>query len=120
MARCIPHSGSRLGGAFERVALGLVLLCLSTGRLAAQVSDAHNNDGNEARYDALFSTPTAYTPTPEDNLFATAPGLEQQAPRSRFTANVLAPMTFTSNAEEASSGGSNSADARPLVGMSWA
>src|SRR5215469_599908 len=119
MAHYIPHHGSRLGRAFERFLLGLVLLCLSTGLLVAQVGGA-DSDGDEARYDALLSTPNAYTPTPEDNLFATAPGLEQQAPRSRFTANVLAPMTFTSNAEEASSGGSNSADARPLVGMSWA
>ena len=119
MARCVPISGSRLGRAFERFALGLVLLCLSTGLLVAQVGGA-DNDGDEARFDALLSTPNAYTPTPEDNLFATTPGLEQQAPRAHFTANVLGPVTFTSNAEEASSGGSNSADARPLVGISWA
>ena len=98
--------------------LALVLLGLSARPLLAQ-SNAGNSDGAEARYDALLATPGS-TPEPGDNIFATTPGLEQQAPRSNFTANILAPITFTSNAEEVSSGGTSSADARPLIGIAWA
>ena len=61
--------------------------------------------------------------TPQDNIFATTPGLEQQARRSTFTFNVLAPIFYNSNADLTPSGGTagqNSAefspDRRPVVG----
>src|SRR5215469_15055209 len=84
--------------------LSFAFLGLSSRPLFAQPNDARD-DGNEARYDALLSTPNLGTPMPQDNLFATAPGLEQQAPRSQFTVNGLLPVTFISNAEVLPSGG---------------
>ena len=53
----------------------------TAGRLAAQVSDQHE-DANSSRTDAFFGTPNVYTPAPQANIFATTPGLEQQARRS--------------------------------------
>lgn len=101
-----------------RSALSLAFLGLFIRPLFAQLNDARN-DGNEARYDALLSTPNEYTPTPQDNLFATAPGLEQQAPQSQFTANGLLPITFNSNALALPSGGPSSTEISPLAGLSW-
>jgi hypothetical protein len=88
--------------------------------VAAQVGD--HDDANQARYDAMFGM-HGYTPVAQDNVFATTPGLEQQAPRSTFTFNVLAPISFTSNALSGPSGiptDQNSAVFRPVVGVSWA
>ena len=58
----------------------------------------------------------------QDNIFATTPGLEQQARRSTFTFNVLAPIFYNSNADLTPSGGTagqNSAEFSPIVGLSW-
>ena len=88
---------------------------------AAQRSDAHE-DGNSARTDAMFGTYDRYTLVPQDNIFATTPGLEQQARRSTFTFNVLAPIFYNSNADLTPSGGTagqNSAEFSPIVGLSW-
>src|SRR5262249_20807352 len=71
-----------------RLMLSFAFLGLLLRPLLAQLSDARD-DGDEARHDALLATPNVYTPTPQDNLFATVPGLEQQAPRQRFTANGI-------------------------------
>lgn len=84
----------------------------------AQIKDQHE-DANSARYDAMFGTPNAHTPSPQSNLFATAPGLEQQARASRFTINGLLPLFFNSNAEAVTTGGTNSAEFSPVVGLSW-
>ena len=54
---------------------GVVLVSV-TGRVAAQHTDAQ-----EGRIDAMFGTPGRYGVTPQDNIFATTPGLEQQARR---------------------------------------
>ena len=86
--------------------------------LAAQTRDQHE-DANAARYDAMFGTPNRYTPSPQTNLFATAPALEQQVRRSQFVINGLVPIFFNSNAEALPSGGTNSAEFSPIVGMSW-
>ena len=88
--------------------------------LAAQVGD-QREDGNSARYDAMFGTPNMYTPTAPTNVFATSPGLEQQVRRSQFTVYGLAPLFFNSNAEALASpaGGTNSAEFSPIVGASW-
>jgi len=59
---------------------------------------------------------------PQDNLFATTPGLEQQARPHRFTFNVLVPFSFNSNPEElntAFGGGTNTAEFSPIVGLSF-
>jgi hypothetical protein len=103
------------------VTLSGVVLVLAAGRVAAQRSDAHEA-GNSARTDAMFGTPDRYTPVPPDNIFATTPGLEQQARRSTFTFNVLAPISYNSNADLTPSGGAagqNSAEFSPIVGLSW-
>lgn len=86
--------------------------------LAAQHRDQHE-DANNARYDAMFGTPNADYPGPQTNLFATAPGLEQQARRSRFTVNGLVPIFFNSNADLQPSGGRSSAEFSPVLGASW-
>lgn len=98
-----------------------IALVSAAGRVAAQRSDAHEA-GNSARTDAMFGTPDRYAPVPPDNIFATTPGLEQQARRSTFTLNVLAPISYNSNADLTPSGGTagqNSAEFSPIVGLSW-
>ena len=101
--------------------LSVVTLASLAGRVAAQRSDAHE-DGNSSRTDAMFGTPDRYGAVPQDNVFATTPGLEQQARRSVFTFNVLAPISYNSNADLTPSGstaGQNSAEFSPIVGLSW-
>lgn len=67
----------------------------------------------------MFGTPNAYTPAAQDNLFATTPGLEQQARRSQFTISGLVPLFFNSNAEALTTGGTNSAEFSPVLAASW-
>lgn len=86
--------------------------------VAAQVKDMQE-DSNAARYDAMLGTPGGLTPGPQSNLFATSPGLEQQARRSTLTINGLVPMFFNSNADGLPTGGTNSAEFSPLVNASW-
>jgi hypothetical protein len=96
-------------------------VALLAGPVAAQHSDAHS-DGNLARSDAMFGTPDRYGTAPQDNIFATTPGLEQQARRSQFTVNVLAPIFYNSNANLAPTNGppgTNSAEFSPILGASW-
>ena len=96
-------------------------LAAPTGRLAAQHLGAHT-DGEDARTDAMFATPYRFGVVPQDNLFATTPGLEQRAHPQRFVFNVLLPFTFNSNPEElntAFGGGTNTAQFSPLAGASF-
>jgi hypothetical protein len=98
-----------------------VVMVATAGRVAAQRSDAHE-DGNSARTDAMFGTYDRYTPVPQDNIFATTPGLEQQARRSTFTLSGLLPIFYNSNADLTPSGGTagqNSAEFSPILGLSW-
>jgi hypothetical protein len=102
-----------------------VLAALSSVALAstavAQRSDSHE-DGNSARTDAMFGMYDRYALVPPDNIFATTPGLEQQARRSTFTFNALVPMFYNSNADLTPSGGTagqNSAEFWPILGLSW-
>lgn len=77
------------------VAIGLILAAEGA---VAQRSDAQE-DGHSARIDAMFGTHDRYTPVPRNNIFATTPGLEQQARRSTFTFNGLLPFFYNSNAD---------------------
>src|ERR671912_1083813 len=98
----------------------LALLAVSlviSGRLAAQVSDQHE-DANSFRTDAFFGTPNIHTPAPYANIFATTPGLEQQARRSLFTISGLTPLFYNSNPAALSSGGTSSAEFSPVLGVS--
>jgi hypothetical protein len=102
-------------------ALSVVLLAVPVSSADAQHSDAHS-DGDSARIDAMFGTPDRYGTTPQDNIFATTPGLEQQARRSQFTINGLLPMFYNSNANLAPMNGPagiNSAEFSPILGASW-
>lgn len=91
---------------------------LVTTPAVSQLRDQHE-DANSARYDAMFGTPGSYLYGAPSNLFATTPGLEQQARRSQFTINGLVPLFFNSNAEAVTTGGTNSAEFSPIVGVSW-
>jgi hypothetical protein len=98
--------------------LALAATVLISTPLAAQFRDQHE-DANSARYDAMFGMPGSYGIAAPSNLFATSPGLEQQARRSQFTINGLLPMFFNSNAEALTTGGTNSAEFSPILGASW-
>ena len=85
-----------------------MLLCLSVPALAqAQRSDS-GSDADDARSDAMRATPNLSTPTPQDNLYATTPGLETQVPSPRFGANLLLPFGWDSNPAELGQGGPTS------------
>jgi hypothetical protein len=114
--RCRMTSGIRTP------TLSLALLILATMPLAAQNIAAHS-DGADARMDAMFGTPDRYGVVPQDNVFATTPGLEQQARAQRFTFNVLVPIGFNSNPQElnpAFGGGTNTAEFSPVAGLTFA
>jgi hypothetical protein len=99
----------------------VALLAVPVSLAVAQHSDAHS-DGDSARIDAMFGTPDRYGTTPQDNIFATTPGLEQQARRSQFTINGLLPMFYNSTANRAPANGPagiNSAEFSPILGASW-
>jgi hypothetical protein len=96
----------------------LAALLAMPGGLAAQVSDQHE-DANSFRTDAFFGTPNIYAPTPQANIFATTPGLEQQVRRSQFTINGLAPLSYNSNPAALTTGGTSSAEFSPVLGVSW-
>jgi hypothetical protein len=76
--------------------------------------------GDEGLVDAILATPNQKTPVPQDNIFATAPGLEQAARTPQFTFNALAPLLFNSNPEFRSSGGPQSLQGSPVARLSWA
>jgi len=50
-------------------------------------------DAGDLRLDALMALPDK-KPVPQDNVIATAPGLEQQTPAPRLSANLTAPIYF--------------------------
>ena len=83
-------------------------------------SNAGLEGGQDSLFDAILATPNQKTPVPQDNIFATAPGVEQAARTPQFTLNVLAPALFNSNAQFLSSGGSKALEGSPLVRLGWA
>ena len=118
----LVNEGRRIARYLGPVA-GAVLLpgLLVAGPVVAQTGNGRNDatdDSATARYDAIFATP-GRTPVPQDNVFATAPGLEQQVRRSQFTFNILAPFNYNSNAEAANVGGTQTAEFSPRVGLAW-
>ena len=82
-------------------------------------SNAGLEGGQDDLFDAILATPNRKTPVPQDNIFATAPGVEQAARIPQFTLNVLAPALFNSNAQFLSSGGSKTLEGSPLVRLGW-
>ncbi|ACK50000.1 conserved hypothetical protein [Methylocella silvestris BL2] len=106
---------------FWRLALCAFAALLGVGAARAQTatSDAQS-DAQDARIDAILATPGETALSSDANLFATAPGLEQQVRAPRFTLNVLTPVFFNSNAQAAADGGTGSVEISPLGQLSWA
>jgi hypothetical protein len=101
-----PRRSPRLLGRLWAV-LGLILALAGPAFAQAQRSDS-GADAQDARSDALLATPNRLTPTPQDNLYATTPGLEEQIATPRFGANLLLPFGWDSNPAELAQGGPQS------------
>ena len=102
------------------LALAGSLLILSVPAVAQRGASDAGTDTQDLRLDALMATPNRQTPVPQDNAIATTPGLEQQTPTPQITVNLIAPIYFNSNPQEVGSGGTESAEGSPLVGLSAA
>jgi hypothetical protein len=108
---------ARLGVASAAAVVALLNL---PSPLAAQTASSAAADAEDARHDALFATPNVLTPSPLSNLYATAPGLEQQLPAPQWRFNFAAPFAYNSNAEELPNNGTQTLQFGPLVNFSWA
>ena len=82
-------------------------------------SNAGLDGGQDGLYDAILATPNYKTPVPQDNAFATAPGVEQVAHTPHFTLNILAPAFYNSNTQFLTSGGSQALEGSPVVCLGW-
>jgi hypothetical protein len=115
--------GRRLAGPLVRRGFSLWISALANTAVLAGIpaaafaqgirSDA-GSDADDARNDAMLAMPNLSTPTPLSNLYATAPGLEEQIPTLQLGANLLLPLGWDSNPREVSSGGASSWEASPL------
>ena len=104
-------------------ALAVAALALAPSLALAQAAGDRSDpgvDADDARTDALLGTLNLATPQPYGNLYSTAPGAEQQPVRPQFRFNFLAPLNFDSNAEEVSSGGTQTWGIFPVGNLSWA
>ena len=104
-------------------AIALLTMDSAPPRAFAQAAQDRSDmgvDADDARTDALLGTLNRATPQPYGNLYATAPGAEQQARRPQFRVNGLVPLNFDSNAEELGSGGTQSWGTFPVGNLSWA
>ncbi|WP_084809799.1 hypothetical protein [Bradyrhizobium sp. NAS80.1] len=77
-------------------------------------------DADDARTDAILGTLNRTTPGNYDNLYATAPGAEQQAVRPQIRFNGLVPLNFDSNPLELGSGSPASWGTFPVANLSAA
>lgn len=113
-----------MNGLCLRVSYAAVVLLTALRTELAIAQTANSNAGLEGGqdnlFDAILATPNQKTPVLPDNVFATAPGLEQAVPTPQFTLNVLAPALYNSNAQFLRSGGSNAFEGSPLVRLGWA
>lgn len=113
----------RLGLSYRTIFAAVVLLAsFRPGLAIAQTANSNAGllGGQDALFDAILATPNQKTPVAQDNIFATAPGLEQAARTPQFTLNALAPALFNSNAQFLSSGGSKAFEGSPLIRLGWA
>src|SRR5271163_1286543 len=109
----------------SRAAIFLATLILSTSQAEFAVAQTANSNaglqgGQDGLFDAILATPNQKTPVLQDNIFATAPGVEQAASTPQFTLNILAPAFYSSNAQFLSSGGSQALEGSPVVRLGWA
>jgi hypothetical protein len=96
----------RLG--LSRPAVFLVVLIVMATQVGLAVAQTANSNaglhgGQDGLFDAILGTPNQKTPVPQDNIYATAPGVEDATRAPQFTLNVLAPAFFNSNAQFLSS-----------------
>jgi hypothetical protein len=61
-------------------------------------TDQEVSDFHDAQEDAALAV--GRSPVPQTNLFATAPAQEQSAPAQPFTANLMFPLQYNSNADQ--------------------
>lgn len=115
-------AGEQPAGRARRFTAAVVALATVVGlpviphpAMAQQPDTGAAADAGDLRSDALLATPDYVTPVPQDNLIATAPGLEQQTPRPQVTVNVLAPIFYNSNAAFAPSNGIQALEGSPIV-----
>jgi hypothetical protein len=77
-------------------------------------------DADEARTDAILGTLNRTTPGNYNNLYATAPGAEQQAVRPQIRFNGLVPLNFDSNPLQLGTGSPASWGTFPVANLSAA
>lgn len=77
-----------------------------------------SGDAADARNDAVMGMPNRSTYAPLDNLYATAPGLEEQIPKLQFGASLFAPLGWNSNPKELGTGGPTSGETTPFGNVS--
>ena len=120
MTYLLPH---RLDG-WRATVFAVVLIVPLAGANHSFAQTASSNaglqGGQDGLFDAILATPNQQTPVPQDNIFATAPGVEQAARTPQFTLNILAPAFYNSNAQFSNSGGSQALEGSPVVRLSWA
>ena len=111
----------RLSGSSALI-LVTMFIVIAARAWPAHAQSASGNASLEGNHyiDAVLATRNYKTPVSLDNLLATAPGLEAEAPRPQFTLNILAPVLFNSNAQFLSSGGSNALQGSPIVQLAGA
>ena len=90
----------RLSGSSALI-LVTMFIVIAARAWPAHAQSASGNASLEGNHyiDAVLATRNYKTPVSLDNLLATAPGLEAEAPRPQFTLNILAPVLFNSNAQ---------------------
>jgi hypothetical protein len=76
--------------------------------------------GQDNLFDAILATPNYKTPVPQDDAFATAPGVEQVARTPQVTLNILAPAFYNSNAQFLTFGSSQALEGSPVIRLCWA
>src|SRR5262249_34425168 len=110
------------GGRTTIFAVVLIAVLTPAGTSSAQTasSNAGLDGGQDNLFDAILATPNYRTPVPQDNAFATAPGVEQAARTPHFTLNILAPAFYNSNAQFLTSGGSQALEGSPIIRLGWA
>jgi hypothetical protein len=105
--------------AFAAALLALAILPRPLFAQTAERLDAQS-DAQDARTDAMLAMPGLAATEPLSNLYSTAPGLEQQIPAAQARANLILPLGYNSNAEEASDGGTRTGEFSPIGNLSLA
>jgi hypothetical protein len=114
-------AGIRSRGRLRAITLGAIfaLAANAPGPLFAQAQRGDvGRDADDARNDAMLAMPNLSTAAPLDNLYSTAPGLEEQIPAPRLGASFLAPFGWDSNPRELSQGSPTSWETSPWGNVS--